>query len=388
MATVAVLDTILRARTDKFNSKFKKSGGVVGIFKSNFVAASVSVVAASAAMAAKIVADFARAGDAIDKASQRTQTSVADFQSLTFAFEQSGGSASGVEQAIRGLNRNILDLQRGTQTAKDNFADLSLSMKDFEGLNVADRFRLAAERLKSIGDESLKSGLAMKLFGRSGTELLPLLENSKQLEDQFKALGIAFTEDQVSKAAQLTDTWNIMTKSIAKLGAELGETLFPLFSFGSKLIGSLARGAAWLADKLGSVVGFFTDPIFQAGSALLDFFSGGALSAPKASKGKNGAATIITKKLDEGFKTQADLQEKNIREIEKSAKSQLDLPRILEKGQADTISFLNKLGTANVQKRMATSLDRLVNFTEESNGFLKKLSEKKAKPIIAARVPV
>ncbi len=386
MATVAVLDTVLRARTDKFNSGLKGAQSTFLGFQSKLVAGTAAITAAAAAMATAVVTRFAAMGDEIDKASKRTQLAVDDFQSLTFAFQQSGGSAASLEASVRGLNRNILDLQRGTQTAKDNFADLGLSMQDFEGLDAADRFRLAADALKGIQDEATQAGVAMKLFGRSGTELLPMLDNMQALEKQYKDLGIEMTESQINKAAELTDEWNILTQSINKLIAEMGESLFPIFRAGIKLLGGLARAAAVAADAIGKVVEFVSAPISGLFGGLSDFFFGSSKAGSRTS-GSQGSK-IIKQSIDAGFKKQAELQKQNIKEIEKTGRVSAGLPKVLEKGNADTLSFLNKLGTQNIQKKMQRSLETLVKSSSESLDELRKISKRKLGPGIGVTVPI
>jgi hypothetical protein len=363
MATIANLDVALRANTSKFDSPLKQSAKLVKTFGASTVAVAGTVVAAFAGITAA-VKSFAAAGDAIDKISARTQVAAQDVQSLTFAFEQNGGSASDLETSIRSLNRNVLDLERGSATAVDNFRDLGLSFEDLAGLDQADRFRVAAKALASIEDESLRAGVALKVFGRSGSQILPLIDNLDQLEEQYKNLGISLTDEQIKLAAELTDQWNIMSQSVLKLTAELGELFGPVFEVGIKGFALLARAAAKVVDTI-SVLATPLNLLLEGANKVADSIFG---------TGQPGAAKVETKtkvempKVEESLKAAEKQQIKQVGLLENISRAIVKLPPVLQQGQASTISFINKLRRDDSNRKIVDELKKM-NETESDQLF-------------------
>jgi len=195
---------------------------------------------ALAAPIALATRSFAKYGDQIDKMSKRTNLTTDAVQSLSFAFEQSGGSADSMEKATRGMNRQLVDLDRGLSTAKDNFRDLNLTAKDFENLDTEQRLKLIISRLGGIKDEGKRAGIAMKIFGRSGNDVLPLIGTIDDLQKEFDRLGVKLDGDTIKNAADVTDEFNRVRLTMMKLFAEVG----------SAISGDLQEFSSWMRDSI------------------------------------------------------------------------------------------------------------------------------------------
>lgn len=399
MATIANLDINLRANLKRFTEPFKGASKLVKQFGPIVLKAAAAATAAFAGMSAS-VAGLASAGDTIDKISARTQIAAKDVQSLTFAFEQNGGSASDLEAAVRGLNRNLLDLQRGTMTAVDNFRDLGIQFSDIANLSQADRFRAVAKALGSIEDESIRSGLAMKVFGRTATTLLPLITNIDELEKQFNALGLTLSDDQVKAAARVTDQWNILRLSLRKLNANIGEIFIPLISKGIDLFVELAPlisetvvpvfrvfGAivTWAADKVGFLIrqmgrlrevlagaaigGFFGGPLGAAiGSVALPLVSELGRAVGGSAKADNSVEKITTelKAINTAVEETEKVAKSQEKELKAIARHTAELPPSLKAGQAETLSFINRLRREDSNRKIVDELKKLNNVEEDT----------------------
>ena len=373
MATIANLDVNLRARTEKFDKPVQKSQSIFGKFTQKIQANSglvkTAIAGVGAAAATNLVKGFASAGDEIDKIGARTRLSIQDVQSLSFAFQQNGGSAQQLESSINRLNINLLDLQRGTQTAKDNFKDLGLSFSDLQGLDTGDRFRKVVEALKGIKDESLQSGLALKLFGRSGAQILPLLDNVGALEAEFKKLGLGLSGEQVASAAALTDQFNKVRLVVQKLAASVAGILAPAFEL---LNNTLVPVLSGLADFVSGTFGAVTSLLGKG----IEFFLTGSVSQAKAAAKPPAAQVkqtqVIKKSFDDGFAKSDKNQMEMVSELKQIKAAQLKLPPLLERGSSATISFLNKLNQSKTQERIANSLEKLNDTSEGSFKELKR----------------
>ena len=167
-------------------------------------------------------------GDKIDKLSKRTNLSTDAAQSFGFAMEQSGSSMDAIEPAIKALNRNFLDMKRGSKEATDNFGSLGIGLGQLEELDTADRFRLIIKQLEQIPDAGERAAVAAKVLGKSGTAVLPLLGSLGKLEDEFSSLGDSMTKEQVAAAAKLSDSFNILNRQFKAVVVEIGSALAPM----------------------------------------------------------------------------------------------------------------------------------------------------------------
>jgi hypothetical protein len=161
---------------------------------------------------------FTAMGDTLDKMSKRTGVSVESLSELGFAAEQSGADLATFEKGVRSMQRSINDLGRGLSTQTDAFATLGLTMADLDGLSPEAQFKLIAERLSQIEDPSRRAAIAMQIFGRAGSQLLPLMEGGasgiEELQEQARRLGLTVSTQTAKDAAELNDTLNILWRVI------------------------------------------------------------------------------------------------------------------------------------------------------------------------------
>ena len=375
MATIATLDTVLRASTSSFDRNIKKSQGLLRSFAS--AAANISV---AGGLVGLIGRNFAKMGDEIGKMSKRTGVAVEELQGLTFAAEQSGASAESVEKAIRGMNRSILDGQDGMSTAVRNFEALGLSLLDFEGLSVEQRFKLVADALNQIEDESTRSALAMKIFGRSGSDLLPMLGSVEGLTKHFKELGLALSSDEIAKAEELNDNLNIMRHQWMKLSAALGTTVLPVLNKVLDLLTQINNllGSKTMATLIGAGVGARLGAIAGPKGALIGAGVGGAVGLASAfmtaSEPQTKQLADVNKKLDIAEKQNEEIisaQEKTVDASKNLSRAVAQLPPVLQKGSAETLSFINKLNREDQQKQIVSELKKQNDIGEDIIEILK-----------------
>jgi len=182
---------------------------------------------------AAIALKAAKAGDEIDKMSQRTGASSEFLSQMGFAMEQSGGSIQDLEKGLFGLSRAYFDAGNGSQTAIDGFAALGISMAQLDGLTPEAQMRLVADGMKDVEDASTRGAVAQKLFGRAGRQMLPLLTTGADGMAAFAAesdnLGRTMSGDQTAAAAEFMDTLNRVSSVVKGLVFDLGASLLPVF---------------------------------------------------------------------------------------------------------------------------------------------------------------
>ena len=123
---------------------------------------------------------WAKAGDEVQKLSEKTGFSTESLSELRHAAELSGTSLQGLESGIKVMQRSLYDASQGLSTATDALDSLGLSYEELASLSPEEQFKAITNALADVEDESLKSALAQKVFGRAGTDLLPMLAQGSQ----------------------------------------------------------------------------------------------------------------------------------------------------------------------------------------------------------------
>ena len=222
---------------DRLSAGLSKVGRRINTFGRDLVAVGAKTTAFAAAVGAPLVAaakNFASIGDTLDKMSQRTGVSTNALSELGFAAEQSGADLETVEKGVRSMQRSVTDLGRGLTTQKAAFDRLGLTYAEVGRLSPDEQFALIAERLSLIENESIRAATSMQIFGRSGSALLPLLNQGadgiQQLREQARGLGLSIDPESAKAAAELTDQANILSRVLKNTLFRAGQSLAPLFT--------------------------------------------------------------------------------------------------------------------------------------------------------------
>ncbi|MCC5829763.1 MAG: phage tail tape measure protein [Phycisphaeraceae bacterium] len=180
---------------------------------------------------------FAAMGDSVAKMARRTGLSVEALSELQFAAGQSGLAVSDLENAIRRMQRTIYDAQRGLNTATEAMAQLGLTVDDLAASGASGgpeaQFKLLADHISQIEDPTRRAALAMQIFGRSGSQLLPLFASGARgieiLQAEARRLGLTMRTEDAQAAEVFTDAldrlWKVIRMGVFHIGAALAPTL-------------------------------------------------------------------------------------------------------------------------------------------------------------------
>jgi len=152
---------------------------------------------------------FSSMGDQVAKMAKRTGLSVEALSELRFVASQTGTEFESLEMGFRRMQRSIYDAGRGLSTAKDALTDLGLRFEDLDGLSPEEQFKLLGEAISRIEDPTKKAAIAMTLFGRTGTNLLPMFAKGaagiEQLQKEARRLGLTMSSKDAEAAEDFTD---------------------------------------------------------------------------------------------------------------------------------------------------------------------------------------
>ena len=207
----------------------KQVGGFANTIKKHHKAIGIAMTAAGAAILAfgvKSVLTFAQMGDEVAKMAKRTGFSTEALSELRHAAQLSGASLAGLEKASRTLSGAILDAGFGLETYVRSFDQLGLSYESLAKLSPEEQFMAVMEALAKVENESTRAALATDLFGRAGTQLLPMLadgaEGLADMRQEAHDLGIVFDLEAAKKAEAFNDAITKLKGAVSGIMIQVG----------------------------------------------------------------------------------------------------------------------------------------------------------------------
>ena len=231
-----------------FDLSFGKIGLAAGVAGAAVKAGMMAVESATAAAAA-VVAGFGQAidlGGELTDLSSRTGETAGNLLVLQRAFENSGVGAEKVGQSLNKLQKFMADAAAGGADQTATLNALGISMSDLAGKTPTEQMQVLAQKIAGISDPAQRARASMEVFGKSGGELLPLLNNfGGEIEEAIAQLGnMPKVMDRSAKAmADLGDRLGAIGKKTTEFAAGFIEEALPaLNAFTKSLSGIDAAG--------------------------------------------------------------------------------------------------------------------------------------------------
>ncbi|MEZ7173583.1 hypothetical protein [Sporosarcina sp. OR05] len=194
-----------------------------------------AAVAAGAGMY-KMATSSAETTDRIDKLSQKIGMSRQGFQEFDFIASQSGMSIEGLQMGFKTLVNQMDGVANGNKKSVATFEALGVSVKDSSG-NLKDQetvFNEAIVALQGMEEGAEKAKLANDLFGRSGSEMMPMLNGAvgsiEDMKKQAHELGLVLGDDAIDAGVAFTDTMDQLQRSFGTAIAAIGVEFMPMIT--------------------------------------------------------------------------------------------------------------------------------------------------------------
>jgi hypothetical protein len=176
----------------------------------------------------------AATGDELAKMSQRTGVSVETLGELQHVANLNDSSLEGLATGFRELSKRMADAAVGGKDSTAAFRAIGVEVKNADGTlrNVDDILLEVSDRFASYEDGAAKSALANKLFGKSGTDLIPLLNQGSRAiaaqREEARRYGLVSTE-LAKKSEEFNDNLTRIARAAEgaslKIGGPLVESL-------------------------------------------------------------------------------------------------------------------------------------------------------------------
>ncbi len=191
-------------------------------------------------------------GDEIAKASKKTGMATEDISRLRYAAERSGVGFGGLESALARMARSASEAAGGAEMYSEAYDRLGVSVTDANGeLKGGEQlFREVAEGLKNVDNATERAALAQEIFGRSGAQLLPLLNEGeagiKKLGDRAEELGMVLSGKAAKDSERFNDALEDLKDTGTTIAMTLGQTLMPTIAeIAEKVSEAVGRWREW-----------------------------------------------------------------------------------------------------------------------------------------------
>ena len=260
MATVGNLFINVNASTAKFNSKMKGAQKRLSMFKS--AVAGIGSALAGAFAIKSIVSWTSAAMQAVDemaKLAHAIGVTVADVQLFSHAANIAGIETTKAQKALRDMVRRVGEAAMGTGEASDGLKALGLSASKLSKQNAPEMFAHIAETIGQIPDVAERASIAYKIFGRSGVELLNVMDmgadGMANMRREMEELGVLLTDLEAKQIEDANDAMTELGLVLDSIAHKFSVGLAPGIRDVSDAMKDSASGASSWAEEMGKALG-------------------------------------------------------------------------------------------------------------------------------------
>lgn len=267
-----------------------------------------AIVTATATIT-KLATDAGKLADELNTLASQTGLSTQKLQEFQYASELIDVDVNTLAGALKKTTSAMSKARDGTGSSAEAFEKLGVNIKNVDGSlrDNEDVFNDSIRALGNIANETERDAIAMELFGKSATELNPLIEGGidtlDEMSQKANELGLILSQDAVDSANKFNDQLDIM-KANGKglfnvIGAELASSFLPTMEeanattegYIKRLTDAMSKGGLeGLLEEAGNVVG---DLVTKISEKIPKFAELGVKIVKSLVEGiKNNAQTI------------------------------------------------------------------------------------------------
>jgi len=247
---VADVTIDIKARTQQAQKEIAALGRSFGGLSKTAVTVGAAAAAAVGAAVVSSVNATRKLGDELQKLSIRTGESVEDLSRLKLVAELSDVSFDRLGQTAAGFARRAGEALRSpTSAAAQAFDRLGIEVEGADGklITFKDALIQTARSMEGMEDPTRRLQIATDVFGRSGAELLPVLDQGaagiRSMMEEADQLGVVMSTQTAEDSARLNDALAKLSAMAGGLGRRIGEFLIPTLA-------DLAEGAVETAKAI------------------------------------------------------------------------------------------------------------------------------------------
>lgn len=299
---------------DAFTGLAKGGATAAGVFAGGLTAAATAAVFLAASAGRQI--------EELDQLSQKTGIALNALQGWSVIMAENGFQAESFTTGMRTLSKVLADAQNPASEAAGMLESLGLSISSLGSTEAV--IRAVADRFKVMPDGVEKARLAVQLFGKSGMDLIPILNRGSAAFDESRRAAERFASilhtDQVQALKAVDDAIDRVGVAAGSLKIQLGSifapTVAPLASAFAEALGSIARQVQSVDTALDTLSIRFSHVALSVNELAAVLFSKNALSGEVWQQALSNikmidseAAKLIAKRRDLGTITVGGLDQ-------------------------------------------------------------------------------
>ena len=273
----------------------------------------------------------ASTADHIDKMSQKIGISREAYQELDFVLSQSGTSVDNLQAGMKTLRSQMDKVASGNKDSAATFKKLGIEVKNADGSMRSQEEVLfdTIAALQGVDDETEKARLATELFGKSGLELMPLLNGAsgsmEEMRQKAHDLGLVMGDDAIDAGVKLNDTIDQVKRAFSAITTQIGVEVMPIIQKVldwviahmpeiREVVSTAFKVIGVVVNEVVNFIKVYLVPVFEG---LVRFVKGVfAGDWKEAWEGIKDAFTAIWKGISEWFKSKFELAKNRIAAID------------------------------------------------------------------------
>lgn len=192
----------------------------------------IAFTAAAAATAYAVKSAIDRA-DELYNAAQKIGVTTESLSGLEYAAKQAGVGLDELQGALAIMVKTQAAAAQGNDRAEQTWSAFGIAVKDSTGhlRDSKDVLLDWANVFSQIPDGAEKTALAMRVFGKSGAELVPFLNEGRAgitaLIAEAERLGLVISDDTGRQADEFNDSVDRLRGSVTGLATDIARELLP-----------------------------------------------------------------------------------------------------------------------------------------------------------------
>lgn len=236
MANAGTVNISLVAQTASFVAGMKQAAGSVSSLESMVSRAQTLVVGFLGVQAVRGLAAWTsgimESMDATAKFADRIGSSTEFLTTMAHAADLSGVANETLNTGLQKMVKNVSEANNGNKQLAETFNELHLGAQNLATLDPQSQFLQLSEALKSVNNSGDRARLAMDVFGKSGAELLPVLDlgvdGFQAMREEADALGLSFSRMDATKVEAANDALSRVGAVTTAIGRNIAVEVSPI----------------------------------------------------------------------------------------------------------------------------------------------------------------
>lgn len=162
-----------------------------------------------------LITQMARINDLSARFGETAET----MQRIGYAATQSGTDLEAVARAMTIATKNSYAAAAGNKAMADSFAMMGINASEFVNLPMEQKVLALAKAMESGKGDGEKLALAMKILGKSGGDMIPILSQGfEELNAQMEGTSVV-SQSTVDSMAKLDDAFDTLKQKATVVGA-------------------------------------------------------------------------------------------------------------------------------------------------------------------------